>query len=223
MSTNSALFLHEEIFLLALKDRKGTIASGALYNFAVGGAALAELLMREKVVLSDDKKPKLLMKDPTPLGDPLLDEWIATIAEREKPRNMQDWVTRIANSKNLKHRVAATLCSKKVLRVDEDKVALIFTRKIYPEVNPRPERELKRRLETAIFGGSTNINPRTAVLVALAHRGNILKVVFEKDRLKRHKDRIEQIANGEMTAKATKEAIQAMQAAVMLTTVIITS
>ena len=92
-----------------------------------------------------------------------------------------------------------------------------------PEVNPRPERELKRRLETAIFGGSTNIDPRTAVLVALAHRGNILKVAFEKDRLKRHKDRIEQIANGEMTAKATKEAIQAMQAAVMLTTVIITS
>ena len=59
------------------------------------------------------------------------------------------------------------------------------------------------------------------MLIALAHRANILKVVIEKDRLKTAKSRIEQISKGELTAKATKEAIEAMQAALMLTAVII--
>ena len=45
-----SLFLHEEIFLLALKDEEGTIAFGAHYNFAVGGAAMAELLLDGKIV-----------------------------------------------------------------------------------------------------------------------------------------------------------------------------
>lgn len=215
------LFLHEEIFLLALKDEEGTMAFGTHYNFAVGGAAMADLLLAEKIGLSDDKKPKVLIRDVSSADDPLLNEWLGQIGEREKPRTMQDWVTRVANSKNLKHRVAEELCRKHVLRMDEDKVLLLFTRKIYPEINPRPERELIDRLEAAIFGNTKEIDPRTAVLVALAHRANILKVVFEKDRLKPAKDRIEQIASGELTAKATKEAIEAMQAAIMLTTVII--
>ena len=215
------LFLHEEIFLLALKDEEGTMAFGTHYNFAVGGAAMAELLLAEKIRLSEDKKPKVLIRDVSSAEDPLLNEWLGQIGEREKPRTMQDWVTRVANSKNLKHRVAEELCRKHVLRMDEDKVLLLFTRKIYPEINPRPERELIGRLEAAIFGNTDEIDPRTAVLVALAHRTNILKVVFEKERLKTAKDRIEQIASGELTTKATKEAIEAMQAAIMLTTVII--
>jgi len=68
------LFLHELIFLLALKDEEGTVNSGAIYNFAVGGALMSELLLREKLHLNDEKKPRVVMDDRTPLGDPLLDE-----------------------------------------------------------------------------------------------------------------------------------------------------
>jgi hypothetical protein len=117
--------------------------------------------------------------------------------------------------------VAQELCRKHILRMDEDKVLLLFTRKIYPEINPRPERELIARVERAIFDEGAEVDPRTAVLVALAHRANILKVVIEKDRLKRAKKRIEQIGKGDASAQATKEAIAAMQAAVMVATVIV--
>jgi hypothetical protein len=39
---------------------------------------------------------------------------------------------------------------------------------------------------------------------------------FSKKELKDHKKRIDQIVNGEITGKATKEAIEAMQAAIMI-------
>jgi hypothetical protein len=216
-----SLFLHEEIFLLALKDEQGTIAFGAHANFAVGGAVMAQLLLDGKISLSEDKKPKVLIRNASDARDPLLNDWLSEIAERKKPRTMQDWVSRIANSKNLKHRVAGELCRKHILRMDEDKVLLLFTRKIYPEINPRPERELIARVERAIFDEGAEVDPRTAVLVALAHRANILKVVIEKDRLKRAKKRIEEIGKGDASARATKEAIAAMQAAVLVATVIV--
>ena len=42
------------------------------------------------------------------------------------------------------------------------------------------------------------------------------KVVFDKKKLKGRKARIKQIVDGEITGKAATEAIQAMQAAVMV-------
>jgi len=93
---------------------------------------------------------------------------------------------------------------------------LLFARKIYPEVNPEPERKLIERLRQAIFTDSRNVDPRTVVLVSLASSTGLLKVVFDKKELKDRKARIKEISDGEITGKAAKEAIQAMQAAVMV-------
>lgn len=132
---------------------------------------------------------------------------------------MQDWVTIVANMKQLKHRVAKQLCRRGILRADEDKVLLIFTRKIYPELDPGPERELMGRLESVIFEG-VEPDPRTAVLIALADHSGVLRAVFDKKRLKAHKERLENISDGSSTAQATKAAIEAMQAAVMVATMV---
>ena len=38
----SPLFLHEEIMLLALRDEKGTVEFGSMYNYASAGAILGD-------------------------------------------------------------------------------------------------------------------------------------------------------------------------------------
>ena len=48
---NRELHLHEEVLLLALRDREGTIASGTHYQYAIAGALLAELLLEERCVV----------------------------------------------------------------------------------------------------------------------------------------------------------------------------
>ena len=58
MTRRSNLFLYEEIMLLALRDEKGTIASGAMYQHAIGGAVLAELLMTGRLTVDESRKNK---------------------------------------------------------------------------------------------------------------------------------------------------------------------
>ena len=48
---NEKLFLHQEILLLALRDERGTIESGTMYQYAVGGAILSELLLANRIAV----------------------------------------------------------------------------------------------------------------------------------------------------------------------------
>jgi Golgi phosphoprotein 3 len=211
------LFLHEEIMLMALRDREGTVASGTNYSYAIGGAVLAELLLRGRIAVDNEKKKKFLrLLDSTPVGDPVVDECIQKISKAKKRAQLQTWVGRFAAVKNLKHKVAEQLCRRGILKADEDKVMMIFTRKIYPEVDPEPERDINDRLREAIFTDTDRVDPRTVVLISLARSTGVLNVNFDKKELKTRKKRIEQVVNGEMTGKATKDAIDAMHAAVMV-------
>ena len=217
MMTRTRLCLHEELILLALEDRKGTVSSGSLHNFAVGGAVLAELLLERRIVVEESGKKKFArVVDRSPIGEPLIDDCLAKVAAAKRRVQLQTWVAKFADTKNLKHRIAKRLADRGILRIDEDKVLGIFSRKIYPEVDPGPERDLIARLRAAIFSDSGAVDPRTVILLSLANSADLLKAVFPKKELKGRKARIEKVINGEMTGKAAKEAIQAMQAAVMV-------
>jgi len=217
MTIQTNLFLHEEIMLLALRDEQGTIASGTMYQYAIGAAVLAELLLNKRIAVGESRRKKLVnLVSSQPFGEALIDQCLEKISNAKRRASLQTWVSRFASVKNLKHRVARQLCERGILRADEDKILLLFTRKIYPEVNPEPERRLIERLRQAIFTDSRDVDPQTVVLVSLANSTGLLKVVFDKKELKGRKARIKEIINGEITGKAAKEAIEALQAAVMV-------
>ncbi len=221
MAEATPLTLAEELMLLALKDDKGTVAPGTMYPFAIGGAVISELLLADRIVVDDSKKRGLVdVVSDAPLGDEFLDECLARIRQAKRRGSLSTWVSRLANLKQLKHRVARSLCRKGILREDEDKVLLIFRRRIYPEVAPEPERELIGRLRQAIFTETADVDARTAVLVALADKAGMLKVVFDRKELKQRKERLASIASGDLTVAATAEAIQALQAAIVVACII---
>jgi Golgi phosphoprotein 3 len=204
------LFLYEEIMLLALKDEEGTIASGTMYNYAVGGAIIAELLLGQSITVDQSKRRKLVsVVNPELLNDSLIDEWLMKMSSAKRRKTLQDWVSRIANTKDLKHRIAIQLCQRGILKMDEETILLLFTRRIYPEINPEPEREIINRLHSTIFTETDDIDARTIVLLPLAKSANILPVIFGKREIKQRKKRIEQVVHGDMAGKATKEAIEA--------------
>ena len=216
MIERDRLPLHEELMLLALHDEKGTIAPGTNYQYALAGAILSELMMRGRIGIDESGKKKLakvIVKKRT--GAPVLDECLDKIAD-DKPRGLDHWVGKFAGIKNLKHRVAERLCDRGILREEEGTILIVFSRRIYPETDPRPENEIVDRLRDAIFTDKRDVDPRTVVLVSLANNAEILKAVFDKKDLRRRKDRIEQVVNGEIMGRAAKEAIEAMQTAVMV-------
>jgi len=213
MPNHDNLALHEEVLLLALGE-KGTTAIESHLNLAIGGAILAELLLLGRIQAQKEKKKQFAIISSTkPTGDTLLDECLGWIAESKKRRQLKAWVARFSNIKKLKRRVAAQLCRKGIVRESEDRVLFIFKRAIFPEIDPRPERALVERLRQAISSGPGQVEPRTAVLLALAFHTDLLKNAFEKKMLKDNKKRIESLASGEVVGDATKEAVEAVKAA----------
>ena len=233
-----SLFLHEEIMLLALAEEKGTVIADDSHRFALGGAILAELLLEKRIAVVEKKKhsqgsglgawlasacAESNLVDAVSskrLGDPVLDECLKRVKTAKRRASLKTWVQRFSDMSKLRHRVAGGLCKRGILRADEDKILLIFTRKIYPERDPRPERLIIERLRKAIFTEARDLDPRTAVLLSLAESGNLLKIPFDKKKLRGRKKRIEQITSGELMGKATKEAVQAAQAAVAVAVII---
>jgi hypothetical protein len=214
---NTGLRLYEEIMLLALRDDKGTLLT-YVAEFAIAGALLAELMLDGRIAITDAKKQHVGIRNTSPIGDPILDEALARIAKRKRPASVVSWLTQLAGAKWLRHRAARQLCRRGILRADEKTVLLFFKQKIYPELDPMPERRLLERMRAAVTSESGPVDPRTAAVVSLAHGTQILSAALGKDVVKRRKHRIEAIVRGEATGQAAKKAIQAHQAAMIAVT-----
>ena len=203
--------------LLALRNEKGTFAGGTMYAQAAGGAILAELILRGRITtVSEGRSTYAVVVDPSSVGDPVLDECLAKMHAAKRRKKLQTWVQQCADLKNLKHRVAAGLADKGILRADEEQILVLFSRRIYPELDPTAERAIVARLREAIAADDQPVAPRTAVLTALAHHSGLLKETFDRQTLKARRARIDAIVKGDAIGKATKEAIQAVQAALMM-------
>ena len=210
----TTLYLHEEILLLALRDKKGTIDHRAgRFLHVIAGAILAELMLAEKINL-DGKRHKLInVVDPTSAAEPILDEVLQQMVDARRRKSIQAWVRQIALVSKLKQRTATGLCDKGILRKEEAKVLWLFKTIRYPELDPKPERALLGRIEAAIFSSHAEVDIRTSILISLAYGSNLLSISFARKDLRSQRKRIKQIIDGELIGKATADVMQAIQAA----------
>ncbi len=215
------LGLHEEVMLLALNDEKGTVGGGTWYGFALGGAVLSELLLQERIEVEEDGKKsflKVVVKKKT--GDNVLDEALEKVINAKRRATLETWVTRFSALKDLRHRVALLLCDKKILRADKKQVLLFFSKRVYPERDHGPEKEIIARVKNAVFSSGRDADPRTVVLVSLCHSSGLLNAMFDKKRLKTRKTHLESFVKGSTLGGATQKAIQAAQAAILVATMV---
>jgi golgi phosphoprotein 3 len=212
------LKLYEEFMLLALKEESGTVAASESIEYPLAAAIMTELMLNKRVELlpAEDEKQKIRLLDPSTLHDEILDEALLKIAKSKREQTLGEWIEVLAALSKLVQRVARKLCQRGILRVEEDRILMLFKRKVYPELDPAPEREIVERLRSAIFLDSADVDPRDAVLVALANQTHLLHQKFDKNDLKAREDRIKQIAEGSFTASGTKEIADAMNSAVLI-------
>ena len=216
-----ALPLHEEVALLALRNDRGTVAGGVMYAQAAGGAILAELLLSGRLTTETvGKKVFAVAARPTPTGNEVLDECLEKVAQAKRRGVLSTWVQRFGGLKGLHHRVARSLVDKGVLREDEGSILFLFTRRTYPELDPSAERAIRGRIEAAIRSDTATVDPRTSVLIAIAHHSGLLKTNFDRAHLKARKARISAIAKGEAVGEATRHAVEAVQAVVMMAVIV---
>ena len=212
------LNLPQSLLLLTLKDDSGRPKAG-LYRPAIAGAGVSELLLRGLLTLTDDKKPKLVAT-PTPTKQgPFLDLILAVITSGKKQRDMQYWITKLGNHKDLIPTLAGELCKRGALTKETSKVFGLFTFTKWPEASPKLEANLKIQLKNVITS-TGEVDERMSVIIALAKTADVLRHNFDRDLLKSNKARIKLIAEGDLLATgATKAAVNAAQAAIAATIV----
>ena len=195
------LHIYEEVLLLALRDEEGTFTGGFI-EVAVAGAVLAELLLDEHIYIGEKKRNLIDHNDPPCTGDPVIDECLGKITEAKRRAALTNWIPRLARIPKLRNKVAHQLCERGIVKIEEEKVLFIFPRTVYPELNPKPEQQIMKRLRAAIFEDNDSLDPRTITLISIAHRTGLLNHNFGSKELQKRKKRISQIVEGEVAGAA---------------------
>ena len=204
------LWLHEELVLLALREKEGTFVPSML-GVAAGGGLAAELLLNGRIRLEGERSLVTLVSNKK-FRNRNLDRCLELLETAHRRAALQNWVSRFMSIGGLGHLISEDLCRLGVLREDEKRILWLFRKRIYPEVNPAPENKLVERLRVAIFTDTPDVDPRTVVLISLARATGLLEVPFDKSRLEKRKDRIDRLVNGELLGKVSREIVASIQA-----------
>ncbi len=217
MTARSPLHLHESYLLLELDEEKGHAGLESSLQTGMAGAILADLALTGHIQIGEDKHHRVERVPGKPrLKDPLLAEALEKVKKAKKPKTAQALVQEIAHLKDLHHRAARGLVKKGVLKERQDKVLWVFNRTVFPESDPGPEQELRRRLHEAVMTDTSQVASETLALLSLVKATGLIKKIFAKEDLKKRKQRIEDLINGQAAGKATRGAVQALQAAMMV-------
>ena len=215
---DSTLSLPEELLLLSTDNESGhaVCSASTALPFGLAGAALIELALAGHVRL-EDKQVKTATNVHPP-ADEVLAQVLEVIRSSERTRSIQHWITKVGGtSGKLKDAWYDRLVRKHILEREEGRVLLIFPTRRYPEMNPRPEIEIRDRIRAVALGGA-RAGERTAALISLVHACSLAGGLFEKDDRKEGKRRIKEISKGEPVGSSVSQAVAATIAAVVAAT-----
>ncbi len=180
-SSRSDLHLHEQLLLLALRQRNGIVDNSSLFRTTLGAAILAELAFDGWIRIDEGRKGLVDAIDSRPdqVGDEILDEALALVRE-SKRRRATTWISAFASLKRMTHRTAEGLCNRGILRSEEARTLRFFPYKVYPTVDTDTEHRLIAEIGGAATGDG-EVDLRPGVIVSLAHATRLLGGRFEYD------------------------------------------
>ncbi len=186
------LTLADEIVVLMLDDAIGEITPGCLpvAGVAIAGGLLMELALRENI---DTDLKSLFVVNPKPTGDELLDAILEEIKAEPEQHPSAWWIDQLSiRHPDLVSRILARLVAAGILREEERRFLWVFSRRAYPQVSGREEREAKARLMSVLFKDEVP-NPRDTLLLGLAKSTDVLSAILTTDELEKAAERIEEV------------------------------
>jgi Golgi phosphoprotein 3 (GPP34) len=212
------MLIAEELFLLLRRDDGKPESASAQRGYGLAAAVITDLVLAERVTLSDDKDPRMTVLVPGPPGHPVLDAAMARLEQRDG-KKLSSLVT--DRKLALERLVATALAEAGVIRIEE-KRALGLVAERYPVLEPEPERRVREQLRTVLMGGEPRPEDATllAILQGLGVAGKVLEA--EKGTLGRRdlKRRIEEVSTEVKAGEAVKKAVDAMNAALITAAVV---
>jgi hypothetical protein len=212
------MLIAEELFLLLRRDDGKPENAMAYHGYGLAAAIITDLVVAERITLSDDKDPRMTVLVPGPVGHPALDAAMTRLEQRDG-KKLSSLVTdgKVGREKE----VAEALAAAGVIRVEE-KRALGLVPERYPVVDPEPERRIRERLRTVLLGGTPT--PADASLLSILQGLGVAPKVLEQEKgdlgKKELEQRIEEVATDVVAGEAVAKAVAAMNTAIMTAVIV---
>ncbi len=211
------MLIVEELFLLLRRDDGKPESATTQRGYGLAAAVITDLVLAERITLSDHKDPRMTVLVPGTAGHPALDAALARLQERDG-KKLSSLVT--DRKLAVEGPVASALAASGVIGIEEKRALGLLPAK-YPVLDPGPERRIREQLRVVLQGGTPR--PEDATLLAILQGLGVAPKVLadEKGSLGRRdlKRRIEEVASEAPVGEAVAKAVAAMNAALMTTVI----
>lgn len=212
------MLIAESLFLLLRRDDGKPASAAAQRGYGIAAAVVTDLVLAERITLSDDKDPRVSVLRRGTEGHPALDAAMTRIEEREG-KKLSSLVTdrRLA----VEQEVAASLAAAGVVAIEEKRALGLVPAK-YPVLDPGPERRVREQLRLVLQGGAPR--PEDATLLAILQGLGVAPKLLaeEKGSLGRRelKRRIAEVSTEVKAGEAVAKAVAALNTAIMTAAII---
>lgn len=216
--TNRNLGINDLLMLLALDDRDGKVQwqASPYLEYALAGAILAELAARDLFRFG----PEGVLEptaEPTPTDSPLLADVIGQMRAMREPQTATGWVATLIGHDDLVQRQMGELVHLGILEEHTESFLWFFHRTRYPTRDLTPEKEIVRQIRAAVLGDG-QVEPRLAILIALADGAHLLLGPLTESEIEGRADRLRQINRGTVIGEATCNLIKEAERALYVAT-----
>jgi hypothetical protein len=203
--------LADDFLLLALDDRGSNTVGDPTLDYGLAGAVLLDLMLTGRLDLTDGR---VVVRDLTPVGDPVADAALTKIAAETKPRKPGAWIQPLTGG--LRAQLLERQVQAGVLRKEDDRVLWVFPRTRYASATgaePAAETAVRQEL-TAAVDGTGAVPERVAALLGLVQAVGMAGKLFPGRDKKALKARLQEIGEGNWVAEAVRQSITQVQAAI---------
>ena len=165
----------------------------------------------------DTDLKQLMLVDPTPLGDSLLDPTLADIAAAKETHDARFWVERTAlrSADAIREAALDRLVERGILQRQEDRFLWVFKSRRYPVIDDRLEREVKLRIMEILFSDEIP-TPRDVVIIGLAHACNLFEQILSAREVEHIAPRIDEVRRLDLISQAMSQAITDIEVSLAL-------
>ncbi len=196
----------EEIVLLQLDDSQGRFVNLPMSaaDVVLAGAALMELALANRI---DSDLQQLILVDPTPTDDDILDDVLKNLGEAGSELTADAVLERIsANGEQYQEMALKRLIAKGVLREENGRFLWVFHTRRYPVVDDSETREVRTRLRQLLLTDEIP-DPRDVVLICLIDACGLLGLVLSPDEIAQTEARVEQLSRLDLIGQAVTKAV----------------
>lgn len=201
------LLIVEDVMLLLLDDESGSPAGAGTLHYSLGGALLVDLVLADRIEVG---RKGVTVVDGPPMGDPLLDDALAKVAEKRRGVHALLFVL----GQGLTERVVERLAERGLVRRETRKVLRLFRTTTWPAEDARHETELRGQLRRVLVDGEQP-DARAAAIISLLNAINVLYIVLDDLPWRTVAKRASEIQKGEWVSDPATQAVMTTNAAVI--------